>query len=478
MRFTASFETIAADYHSHGQSQVLRFWDSLDAESQDKLLQQLADVDLPLLDRLLQNEDPTVDFAALAKRAKAPPAVRADGIGAAWHGAEALQRGEDALRSGSVGVLIVAGGQGTRLGFDHPKGLFPIGPVSNRTLFQMFADSIQGIQRRYGCRIPLYLMTSPATHEETLSYLQTEKYLGLDPDQVHLFCQGTMPAVDAKSGKLLLESRDSLALSPDGHGGTVAALQRSGALDALKMAGVSQLFYAQVDNPLVRLCDPYLIGHHLMAGSEMTTQVVRKRFAMERVGNVVHVDGRVQIIEYSDLPEEAAERTDEAGNLQLWAGNIAVHVLDIEFLQRAAKGNELLPFHRALKKVSYIDEKGNAIEPDTPNATKFERFIFDLLPAAENAFVVEGIAAEIFAPVKNAEGSATDTPSAARQQICSLHRAWLRDAGLSVDDQIQVEINPRLALDGDEVRLAMEQGLFPPPGTAITKDSYFDRPPS
>jgi UDP-N-acetylglucosamine/UDP-N-acetylgalactosamine diphosphorylase len=285
-----------------------------------------------------------------------------------------------------------------------------------------------------------------------------------------------MPAIDAQSGKLLLESRDSLALSPDGHGGTVAALHNSGALATMRQQGITQLFYAQVDNPLVRLCDPYLIGHHLMAGSEMTTLVVRKRFATEKVGNVVLVDGRVQIIEYSDLPLAAAEQTDDDGNLRLWAGNIAVHILDVAFLERMAQQPSQLPFHRALKKVPHLDDFGNLIDPANPNAIKFERFIFDLLPQAENAFVVEGIASEVFAPVKNANGSPTDTPDAARQQICTLHRNWLRSAGLVIADEVPVEINPRIALDAAEACAAVVDGRLPPVGTEITSATYFAPP--
>ncbi|WP_164100730.1 UTP--glucose-1-phosphate uridylyltransferase [Candidatus Laterigemmans baculatus] len=468
-RFAGLAERLAA----HGQQHVLRFWDQLDAAGRDSLARQLAEVDLELLDQLVRGEDQSVDFGVLAARAEAPPSVRADGTGAEWSVAEARARGEESLRRGEVAVLIVAGGQGTRLGFDQPKGMFPVGPLSGRTLFQFFADRLKAVARRYGRTVPLYLMTSPATHEETLAYLQANDYLGLGRDDVHVFCQGTMPAVDRESGKLLLAERDSLALSPDGHGGTVAALQRSGALEAMRRRGIRQLFYAQVDNPLVPLADPELIGHHLMAGSEMTTQVVRKRFPMEKVGNVVLVDGRVQIIEYSDLPEQAAEMTDEAGNLKLWAGNIAVHVFELEFLARAADDPQRLPFHRATKKVPYVDERGQRVEPEEPNATKFERFIFDLLPSASHAFVVEGIPAEVFAPVKNADGAPTDTPAAAKGAIVDLHRRWLEQAGVNVAAGVQVEINSQLALDAGEVASAVAEGRLPAAGTTIESDQYF-----
>ncbi|MGV3483213.1 MAG: UTP--glucose-1-phosphate uridylyltransferase [Planctomycetaceae bacterium] len=450
-----------------GQSHVVRFWDELNDAQRGQLLTQIDSIDFDQLARLVAGEDEKPDFAALASKAAAPPAVKADGTGATWTAKEARAQGEQALSDGRVGAVIVAGGQGTRLGFDQPKGMFPIGPISGRTLFEVFADRLRAIARRYNVRVPLYLMTSPATHEDTIAYWTENNYLGLPPDDVKIFCQGTMPAVDSATGKVLLEEKGRLALSPDGHGGTVAALHRSGCLDDAASRGIDLLSYVQVDNPLVSLCDADLLGHHLMSGSEMTTQVVRKRFAKEKVGNVVVVDGRVQIIEYSDLPDEAANRQTESGELALWAGNIAVHVLDRQFLARAAKWSDALPFHRAHKSVPFIDERGQRIQPTAPNAIKFERFIFDLLPHAEHAFVVEALASEAFAPVKNANGAATDTPDHAMQAIIDLHRGWLESAGVSVAPGARVEINPLFAMDADELKSRLRSG------ERIDQDRYF-----
>ncbi len=452
----------------HQQQHVLMFWDELSAEQQSRLVSQIENIDLDQLARLVAGEDDKPDFAALASSAAPPPAVRVDGGGAAWSHADAFRLGEEALRAGEVAAVIVAGGQGTRLGFDQPKGMFPIGPVSGRTLFQFFADRLLAVDAYYGVRTPLYVMTSEATDAQTRKYFESNDFLGLDRDNVRIFQQGTMPAVDALTGKLLLASKDSLALSPDGHGGTVSALDRSGALADAEARGIKHLAYIQVDNPLVALCDPVLIGHHRMAGSEMTTQVVRKRFAKEKVGNVVIIDGSVQIIEYSDLPDAAAEETLEDGSLRLWAGNIAVHVIDVAFLRRIAKSPESLPFHRANKKVPYINEAGAEVDPAEPNATKFEKFIFDLLPKAENAFVVETLASESFAPVKNADGAATDTPELARKAISDLHRKWLTSAGASVDKGVKVEINPRFALLPSQLAEKIPEIM------RISSDQYFD----
>ncbi len=452
----------------HGQEHVLQFWGELNADQQEQLESQINDLDFAVLDKLAAGHGTKTDFASIASRAAPPPAVRSDGTGAAWTVSEAKRRGEAALRAGEVAAVLVAGGQGTRLGFDQPKGMFRIGPVSGRTLFQFFADRLLAVGDAYGVQIPWYIMTSDATDTETREYFQREHYLGLDPGNVRIFKQGTMPAVDAASGKLLLAQKHSLALSPDGHGGTVGALARHGCLGDAAARGIKHLAYFQVDNPLVTLCDPTLIGHHLMSDSEMTTQVVRKRYPMEKVGNVVDVDGKVQIIEYSDLPQEAAEATDDDGQIRLWAGNIAVHVIDLDFLQRMSRSADALPFHRANKKVAYVNESGETVEPVEPNAIKFERFIFDLLPTAKHAFVVEALPRESFAPVKNANGASADTPELAKQAIVDLHRRWLESVGAQVDSGVQVEINPRFSLSRED----LDEKI--PPNLRITADRYFN----
>jgi UDP-N-acetylglucosamine/UDP-N-acetylgalactosamine diphosphorylase len=310
-------------------------------------------------------------------------------------------------------------------------------------------------------------MTSPATDFATREYFQEHRNLGLENDELDVFCQGTMPAVDATTGDILMDSPSSLALSPDGHGGIVAALHQQKVLEAARQRGVEHFFYAQVDNPLVRACDPLLIGYHLLAKSQMTTQVVSKRFATEKVGNVVAIDGRSHIIEYSDLPEAIANQLQANGNLKLWAGNIAIHVLDLNFLESAATQNNGLPFHRALKSVPFVDTAGSLVKPSAPNAIKFERFVFDLLPLADRTIVVEGDAKEVFAPVKNADGAATDTPTECRMALIAQHKRWLEKAGVSVSEFAKVEINPYWALDANEVQQKIQK-----PGEILV-DTYF-----
>lgn len=441
-----------------GQQHLIRFVKKLSDSQRQQLDQQLAGIDFEQVQRLTNNEDEAIDWAAMAERAERPPAVRLDRQHPDFTAQDAVAAGEQALGAGRVGLILVAGGQGTRLGFDQPKGMFPIGPVSQRTLFQMHCDRLLAIGRRYGKPIPLFVMTSPATDSETRAYFEEHDRCGLAVEDLIIFCQATMPAVDAQTGKILMSSVDSLALSPDGHGGLVAALDRHGCLELARQRGVDLFTYAQVDNPLAELCDAELIGYHLLSGSQLTTQVVTKRFPTEKVGNVVSVDGKVQIIEYSDLPLAAAEQRDAAGELKFWAGNIAVHVFDRSLLEDIVASADGLPFHRASKVVPFVDDSGSLVEPETPNAIKFERFIFDLLPMAERSFVVEGDAAEVFAPVKNANGAEVDTPDTAQAALLALHRSWLTAAGALIDDSVRVEIHPDWALDAAAVEERLASG--------------------
>lgn len=434
-----------------GQSHLLQFQSELNPEERGQLISQLESVDWEQLSRLTHSDEEAVDWQAMARRAEPPPAFLLGDNNPVMKQATAREAGQQALSSGRVGMILVAGGQGTRLGFDQPKGMFPVGPLSGRTLFQMHCDRLLAVSRNCGQSIPMFIMTSPATDGETREYFQRHQRCGLGEQQLQIFCQGTMPAVDRATGQVLMSSKGSLALSPDGHGGLVQALHLSGILDRMAENGIDILYYAQVDNPLAKLCDADLIGYHLMARSQMTTQVVQKRFPQEKVGNVVSIDGKVQIIEYSDLPDDVAEQREMDGSLTFWAGNIAIHVFSLDFLRSVIDGQIGLPFHRAVKKVPYVDDRGLLIEPAQANAIKFERFVFDLLPLAEQAIVVEGDPAEVFAPVKNADGAATDTPELCKQALLAQHRRWIEAAGSRVADGVAVEINPLWAMDAAEV---------------------------
>jgi UDP-N-acetylglucosamine/UDP-N-acetylgalactosamine diphosphorylase len=453
MHTTPDRNELAARLAPHGQQHVLRFWDELDDAGRSNLASQLAAINLEQISQLYRQGAASQDWAAMSRRATPPPAMRlADRTsGKAWTSADARKRGKEALAAGQIGVLLVAGGQGSRLGFDHPKGMFPIGPASGASLLQIHFEKAIAASRRYGAAVPVYMMTSPITHEEQLAFLDEHDRFGLPADDLVVFCQGTMPAVDAKTGSLLLAEKDSLFLSPDGHGGTVAALATSGAIDHMRRRGIRHLFYLQVDNPLAPIADPEFIGHHLLASSDLTSMTVAKQTPQDRLGVFGMIDGQLQVIEYSDLPDDIAEKRVADGSLEFWAGSIAVHMFSVAFLERALALKDALPFHIARKKVPYIGDDGRLVEPWEANALKFERFIFDLLPHAKNPFVVEYAEADVFAPLKNAPGASRDTPEYVQRFMMAQHRQWLTTAGTKVADGVAVEISPLWALDAEGV---------------------------
>lgn len=458
-------EALVARLAATGDSHLLRFWETLDDAGRERLAMQLADLDLAAAHRLYAAKaagpDTAADVVAAAAKAAPPAAVvrlaKTDADQA--DRAAAVAVGEALLKSGAVGAILVAGGQGTRLGFDQPKGMFPVGPVSGTTLFALLAGQLKARGEAAGVTIPLYVMTSPATDAPTRAEFAAQNYYGLGEENVVFFCQGTMPAVDDATGQVLLAAKDAVAVSPDGHGGLVAALKNRGALDDMAKRGVTTLYYHQVDNPTAIVCDPAFLGAHKQLDGQVSTKVVAKVAPAEKMGVVCDVDGVTQIIEYSDLPDEAAARTDADGGLLLWAGNTAIHCFERSFLERLAEDGERgagLPFHVAHKKVPHLHDAGRPVEPTAPNAYKFERFIFDSLPLATVAPVVETDRAREFNPVKNAEGA--DSPATAKAALTTLHRGWLEAAGATLADGVTVEVLPSFALDEAGVRAKVPAG--------------------
>lgn len=363
---------------------------------------------------------------------------------------EAAAAGAEALREGRVATVLLAGGQGTRLGFDGPKGAFPFAPITGRPLFAHHAAKIAALRERYGAPIPWYVLTSPQNDGETRAFFAEHGHFGLDPASVRFVVQGTLPAVDRKSGAILLEAPDRLALSPDGHGGLLSALRASGALDEMEAAGVATIFTFQVDNPLLPVCRPDVVGHHVGAGADMSSMVVRKLAPEEKMGVIARVDGRTGVVEYSDLPDELAEERDDEGELVYWAGSIAVHCVEVAFVRELTEGGLRLPYHRALKRVPHV---GDA-DPDEPNAVKFETFLFDALPSARRSVTVEARREDTFSPIKNAEGA--DSPATARRDLNRLYARWLEAAGAGVPrdgdgEPVDLEIDPRHAVDAGEL---------------------------
>ncbi|MFO1092462.1 MAG: UDPGP type 1 family protein [Planctomycetaceae bacterium] len=455
-----AIRALSMKLEEHGQAHLLQWWPELDPPQKHHLLTELHALDFQRLAPLLRQDgdgaggEPARDRAARAQPPREIARLPEHG-GSAEDWAQARQLGETLLHEGKVAAILVAGGQGTRLGFDQPKGLLPIGPVSEKSLFQLFCEQLLARSRRAGCGIPYYIMTSSATHEDTRRYFQEQHYFGLDPDDVSFFQQASLPAVD-DNARILLDEKWRLTSSPDGHGGLLHALQHGRLLQVLADREIEYVYYHQVDNPAACVCDPAFIGLHAQHGSEMSTKVVAKSSATERMGVMVSVDGRTEIIEYSDLPADRAAALGSDGGLLLWAGSTAMHVFDRAFLDRLVRDGCRLPYHRAHKAVPFVSESGERISPSQPNAFKFEQFIFDALPQAQTALVVEADRGREFLPVKNREGA--DSPDTVRAGLLQRHREWLTAAGTQVSPRARVEISPLFALDAAELASKLPRG--------------------
>lgn len=434
---------------SIGQSSVLRFYDSLPAAGQQKLAKQLEGLDLDAMAELVETQvkqKAHVPIPQAIEPVKAYPRDPGAEHRQLYQQAEA--RGRQLLKEGKVAAFLVAGGQGTRLGYEGPKGEYPVTPIKNKPLFQVFAEQLRAHSRDAGRSIPWYVMTSETNDAATRAFFEKHKYFGYEPKDVFFFVQGMMPAFSF-AGEMLLDQKDSLALSADGHGGSLRALGKSGALADMRKRGIEHLSYFQVDNPLVHVIDPLFLGLHDLTESEMSSKTIPKASALEKVGNFVFADGVVQVIEYSDLPEALALQTNPDGTLRFNAGSIAIHALRVSFIERLNQGGRLkLPWHRAEKKVPYVDARGNVVKPDKPNAVKLEQFVFDAIPLAKNAIVYTTDRAEEFSPVKNAEG--VDSPATSRRDQIRRAARWLQSAGVEVpvksgEPDAVIEISPLFA---------------------------------
>ena len=452
-RYDASKQTL----QSYDQSHLLHYFEHLNDVGKAQLLDQVEAQDWAQLSELVQDVLNPAETALSENIEPAPyyPRTPTPDLEATYR--QARERGEDLLRSGKVAASTVAGGQGTRLGWDGPKGTFPATPVQGKPLFQVFAETIRKAQQKYGATVPWYLMTSTLNDADTRAFFEEYDYFGLEAEDVMFFQQGSMPSIGL-DGKVLLAAKDSLALNPDGHGGSLKALFKSGALDDVARRGVEHISYFQVDNPNVKPLDPLFIGLHALEGAEMSAKLLPKVGPFEKVGNFCRIDGRLSVIEYSDMPSELAERRDASGKLAFDAGSIAIHLLSVDFVRRLNEsgGRFALPFHRANKKVPHLDlSTGEHVEPDAPNAVKLETFVFDALPLAEKSVLLETDRVEEFAPIKNATGD--DSPETSRQLQSQRAGQWLQGYGVDVPfdngDKVNavIELSPLTAIEPEDL---------------------------
>ena len=456
-----TFETAHRLLAAAGQSHVLAFWDRLDEAARARLLDQIAAIDWTAVAELrdvLARAAKNGSDAATVEPMEPAPVVELD----ATARAAAAARGEAELRAGRVAALLVAGGQGSRLGFAGPKGCCPVGPVSDEPLFFFHARKLLARKRLYGKPVPLYVMTSAANDAATRAFFEARGFFGLDREDVFFFPQGMWPALDP-AGRVLLDAPDRVFLSPDGHGGVLAALARSGALADMEARGIASVCYFQVDNPMVDVADPAFVGLHVSEGADWTLKVCRRTGAGEKMGMPVLRGGRTAIVEYTEFSEEDRRALAPDGSLRFAWGSPAIHVFSVPFLKREAAAG--LPVHLAHKKVPFVDASGALAKPDEPNAWKFEKFVFDALADARKAVCLAFDREEEYAPVKNAEGD--KSPAACRADLSRKWARWLRDAGVAVPlgadgrPAHKIEIDPAFADSTDALAKHGLSGVDP-----------------
>lgn len=441
----------------HSQEHLLSFWEELNSAQKLHLLSQIKELDFSKIGCWVSTivKKPSLleigaDLApALSYRPK--PA----NVEQKRKYEKAVELGEQLISAGKVAAFVVAGGQGTRLGFDGPKGDFHISPVKNKTFFQIFAETIAAVSRKYKADCPWYIMTGPLNHEQTTEVFHKNGCFGLDEKNVFIFKQGTLPNFSL-DGKILMADKANIACSPDGHGGCLTSLYKSGALNDMQRRGIEFISYWQIDNPLVKLFDPLFIGLHSLDEAEMSSKALIKTGPNEKIGNFCFVKNKVTVIEYSDFPKELAEKRNADGTLTFQLGSIAIHIINTSFVEKLNKGGFSLPLHKAVKKIPYIDRQGNLIEPAQPNGVKLETFVFDALPLARKSVILQTIRSEEFAPAKNATGE--DSAVSTRRMMVERAAGWLESAGVTIPKKSDgtpdclLEIAPSFALDKDDIK--------------------------
>lgn len=435
-------------FQEHGQGHIFKYFDSLTFSQKDALIKQAECIDLVELSQLIKKYHDCKDiYSPLSESSLQPVSpmhLPRNGVELIqWKNAQSL--GEKALALGKVAVFTVAGGQGTRLGFNGPKGTFPVTPIKKKSLFQVFAEKIKAAQRRYGCKIPWFIMTSESNHGATILFFEKNNYFGLE--EVYFLQQGMMPIVDIK-GKIILKDTFKIAMRPDGHGGALKALLANGSFQLMQAMGIEIISYFQVDNPLTNILDPFFIGFHVEQKSEFSSKMVKKIKPDERVGLLCVQNGKTKVVEYTMLPESIARLKDHNGALKFNAASIAVHLIDLNFAVSVATKVQL-PANAVVQKSQYVDEFGNICYPEKSNAIHFEKYIFDALDFAQNPTIIETRRSTEFSPIKNDKGA--DSPETCLQDQCRLYNEWLRNAGATSEEtNFNIEVSPLFASTEEE----------------------------
>ncbi|MFQ5965623.1 MAG: UTP--glucose-1-phosphate uridylyltransferase [Candidatus Scalinduaceae bacterium] len=447
-----------------GQEHVFGWWNELPVNEQSNLLNQLRYIDFTLLQDLIDKHAKENKLTSTKTATLKPPKIipiPQDDLQKA-RAIKAKEIGKKAIKAGMASVVTVAGGLGTRLGANRPKGTLPIAPITGKSIFQLHAEKILATMKRYNTIIPWYIMTSLNNDDMTRNFFEENNFFGLDKGNVSFFTQDVLPVIDLHD-KLLMDSKSNIVTSPNGHGGTLFALKEKGILSNMRERGIRHIFYHQVDNVLIKIVDPVFLGYHISEGAKMSPKVVRKTDPEEKVGIIGIRDGHLDTIEYSELSDEEKHARNPDGTLKFGMGSPAIYLLDVDFVEKINEGSLALPYHEALKKVLCIGEDGNKVNPVESNAVKFEMFIFDALKYAGKSIIMEVLREDEFSPVKNDKGECS--PETARQHMTNLFGRWLRETGVKIavdkDGNVRgtIEISSLYALDAEELENKVDKKI-------------------
>ncbi|GAA5976374.1 hypothetical protein JCM10908_005476 [Rhodotorula pacifica] len=456
-------------YDQAGQGHVFTFWDTLTLQEQSDLFRQLSTIDPNRVNSVhkssLQAEK---DAATSTHEDITPPPADQSGsvIGDEQEAQQWNQVGLDAIRDGKVAVLLMAGGQGTRLGSSAPKGCYDIGLPSHKSLFQLQAERIRRLQVVAGAAKPLpwYVMTSGPTRKPTEEFFAENGYFGLEKEDVVFFEQGVLPCL-TDDGKMFLDTPSAVAVAPDGNGGVYAALRNPDPaspssptiLADLSRREIEYIHAYGVDNCLVRVADPTFVGYCISRKADCGAKVVKKTVPTESVGVVALKGGKFAVVEYSEISSEMAERKDTNGtDLAFRAANIANHFYSRAFLEEVSHFDETqMPYHIARKKIPHVDlSTGSKVKPTTPNGMKLEQFVFDVFPFTRQFALLEVERESEFSPLKNAPGTGSDDPETSRRDLLREQRRWLERAGATVETDVEVELSPLVSYAGEGLEAA------------------------
>ncbi|XP_077283966.1 UDP-N-acetylglucosamine pyrophosphorylase mmy [Arctopsyche grandis] len=467
----SDFSALRAKLAEHGQDHLLDFWNDLSNKEKVQLSEDISELNLGEVNTYFKRATECLDSESEKLDDRMKPVPRSQFMSIAECSAKQLEKyqslGLEAVASNQVGVLLMAGGQGTRLGFAHPKGMYDVGLPSKKSLFQIQAERIVRLERmaeksygKKGC-ITWYIMTSEHTMQPTLDYLTKNKFFGLNKDNIKLFEQGSLPCYTFE-GKIILDEKHRVARAPDGNGGIYRALRDKGILDDVERRGIKHLHAHSVDNILIKVADPIFIGYCVDNDADCAAKVVEKSSPNEAVGVVCKVDGQYQVVEYSEITQKTAElRNSDDGKLTFNAGNICNHYFSARFLRRIADQHEReLKLHVAKKKIPYMDKNGIRQKPEQPNGIKIEKFVFDVFQFAER-FVTFEVRRDVeFSALKNADSAGKDCASTAKQDIFRLHRSYVKNAGGIINDDVTCEISPLLSYAGEDIESIVKGKSF------------------